>query len=133
MKVLICGSREWSDGWAIWDRIKDAWPTDTEILVGDARGADAFAATGAEEAMYEVRVFKANWSTGRSAGIERNLRMLDQCPDLVLAFWVGDSPGTRHTLTEAKKRAIPCEVHWVPNVPRIPPADPRAREVRTPA
>ncbi len=36
--------------------------------------------------------------------------MLDQEPDLVLAWWDGRSPGTRHMIETAAQRGIPVEV-----------------------
>ncbi len=47
---------------------------------------------------------------GRRAGPERNIRMLDSTPDLVLAFWDGQSRGTRHTISEARRRNITVRV-----------------------
>ncbi|TAL45507.1 MAG: hypothetical protein EPN91_02025 [Salinibacterium sp.] len=60
---------------------------------------------------FAVEEFKADWETyGRRAGIVRNLAMLDTRPDLVIACWDGESKGTAHTMTEARKRGIPVEV-----------------------
>ena len=36
--------------------------------------------------------------------------MLEQDPDLVIAFHVGNSPGTAHAIENASKREIPVEV-----------------------
>jgi hypothetical protein len=36
--------------------------------------------------------------------------MLNGSPDLVIAFWDGESRGTRHTIDEAKRRGIPVEI-----------------------
>jgi hypothetical protein len=36
--------------------------------------------------------------------------MLDEKPDLVIAYWNGKSNGTAHTISEARKRGIPVEV-----------------------
>ncbi len=47
---------------------------------------------------------------GRRAGLDRNVRMLDSKPDLALAFWDGQSRGTGHTITEARRRNIPVTV-----------------------
>ncbi len=59
---------------------------------------------------YAVEVFEADWSMGRCAGLDRNIRMLDSKPDLVLALWDGQSRGTEHTITEARRRNIPVVV-----------------------
>jgi hypothetical protein len=96
----------------VWERL-DALPRrpQTTIIVGDARGADTAAYWSARCCNHPVRVFKADWKThGKKAGIIRNLEMLDEKPDLVIAFWDGKSRGTNHTITESRKRGIPVEV-----------------------
>jgi hypothetical protein len=56
--------------------------------------------------------YAADWKQyGKRAGILRNLQMLDQRPDLVLAFQRNGSRGTQHTIDEARKRGIAVEVH----------------------
>lgn len=113
MKVLVCGSREFSDPFranlAIIDRIAQL-PL-CEVIHGGARGADQMAATAATRMGHPVTMFAADWKThGKRAGVIRNLEMLAQRPDLVLAFWNEESVGTMHTLTEAYKRKIPVEI-----------------------
>jgi hypothetical protein len=42
----------------------------------------------------------ADWHRhGLRAGVPRNLTMLDLHPDQLLAFQIGWSPGTQHTVT----------------------------------
>ena len=110
MKVLVCGSREWIEH----DEIKARMlrpPRGAVILHGGARGADAAAGVFANALGFEQRVFPADWrGKGKQAGILRNLEMLDQKPDLVLAFQRSGSTGTQHTIDEARKRGIPVEV-----------------------
>lgn len=110
MKVLICGSRDWNDGTAIYMRVSKL-PGDAEIITGGARGADTIAERAARDTRRPCTVFHANWDDhGRKAGILRNLRMLDYGPDLVIAFQRAGSRGTQHTINEARKRGIPVEV-----------------------
>jgi len=86
-------------------------PPGTEVIAGGARGADSIAANFAKGLGLTVREFPADWIVyGRSAGFRRNVEMLDQEPDLVIAFWDGKSTGTAHTRREAEKRGIPVEV-----------------------
>lgn len=112
--ILVCGSRDWTDAAAIFDRLnKLAGPL--TILHGAAKGADTIAADIAWRLHHIVRAYPADWKThGKKAGILRNLAMLDQNPDLVIAFQVGNSPGTQHTIDEARRRGIPVEVHTQP-------------------
>lgn len=109
--ILVCGSRSWRD----LDMIRQVLrtivtaPAETRILHGAAMGADLLAALVATElGCAEVVAMPAEWDRyGRSAGIRRNLAMLDARPAWVVAFWNGRSSGTAHTIGEAKRRRIP--------------------------
>ncbi len=84
------------------------------LLHGDARGADTIAHTIAVELGWSIRVYPPDYATyGFAAPLLRNLAMLDCPPDLVLAFQLDGSRGTQHTITEARRRGIPVEVHTV--------------------
>lgn len=120
MIVLVCGSRKWRDIHAIRMRLLKL-PPDCEIIHGAARGADMIAAALATDFGFTVRAFPADWDRhGKAAGPIRNLAMLDERPDLVVAFQVGESSGTQHTINEARKRGIPVEVHRNQGEPMSP-------------
>lgn len=113
MKVLCCGSRHFADPFraslAIDARIAEL-PL-CEIIHGGAQGADTMAAAAGTRHGHPVTMFAADWEThGKRAGVIRNLEMLAQRPDLVLAFWDRESRGTLHTITEAQKRQIAVEI-----------------------
>jgi hypothetical protein len=110
MRVLVCGSRSWTDEAAIQRALEGLPPGPTTILHGGARGADQLAGRIAKRLGYSVEVHEADWRIGRRAGLERNMRMLDSKPDLVLTFWDEQSRGTGHTITEARRRNIPVVV-----------------------
>lgn len=113
-RVLVCGSRAWADRTLIRLAIAALKSEDPEAVVihGDARGADRMAGQFAEDFGLRVERFPAEWGKhGKRAGILRNLAMLDTEPDRVLAFVIGDSPGTRHTLSEAQRRGIPTKAY----------------------
>jgi hypothetical protein len=108
--VLVCGSRGWDRPDIIRERLKTL-PLGVEIIHGAARGADQMAASIAHSLGIPERAYVPDWHhQGRRAGVLRNIEMLEQDPELVLAFWDGESTGTAHTVYEARKRGIPVEV-----------------------
>jgi hypothetical protein len=118
MKIVAGGSRGWRDPVAIREKLLEHWdPYYTEVIVGDANGADELIELVGHALNYDVFVFRAKWRPGgpgtkvdRRAGHIRNARMLDENPDLVLAFWDGYSPGTAGLIREARRRGIPVEI-----------------------
>lgn len=112
MMILACGSRGWDNDEAIYHELRKFPPNKTtKIIHGGAKGADCAAGIIADDLGMSVEVFLADWKTyGKSAGIKRNIRMLDERPDMVLAFWDGESRGTKHTIVEALKRGIPTRI-----------------------
>lgn len=110
MRVLVCGSRTWSDLDPIRERLRQ-FPPSTIIIHGAAPGADLIADGLAEYFGFGVEAYPANWQKyGKRAGPMRNIEMLDSEPNLVLAYWDGESPGTAHTIREAQKRGIKVEI-----------------------
>src|SRR5262245_25689616 len=114
MKVLVCGSRSWRAYETIYHWIS-GFPQGTEFIHGGAPGADSLAGRACREQGYSETPFPARWRSkngtlDRTAGFVRNLEMLDERPDLVGAFWDGESRGTAHTIEHAKKRGIKVEV-----------------------
>ena len=109
MRVLICGSREWSDRGQLHRELTGLYAEHPfwAVIVGDARGADTMALGWALGLRITADVFHANWNRdGRRAGLIRNLKMLDEKPDLVVAFLEGKSSGTMHTVHNARKRGL---------------------------
>ena len=111
MRILVCGSRVLRDYSKV-ARALDLLPGPiTEILHGDAKGADEHAATYAMLHGIPARQFDADWHRyGKAAGPMRNIRMLNERPDMVIAFPIGDSRGTRNTIKYAMIRNIPVSI-----------------------
>lgn len=116
MRVLVCGSRDYTRGKVIWT-ILDGFAHNNHNLViieGDAKGADKLAGAWADDAGPYVshECYPANWDKyGKGAGPIRNKQMLDEGkPDLVLAFSddIENSKGTRNMLDQAKKADVPA-------------------------
>ncbi|MER7517819.1 SLOG family protein [Streptomyces sp. NPDC126499] len=117
-RVLITGSREWTDEAAIHGALADL-PTDRTLVIvhGDCfKGADAIAKAWAfnraflgDDVIEEAH--PANWRPGgnldRSAGFRRNAEMVQLGADLCLAFIRNGSRGATHTADLAEKAGIP--------------------------
>lgn len=112
MKVIVAGSREFTDKEAIRDEMNKAWREwgPFEVVSGMARGVDRLAAEIAREAGITVHEFPADWDRyGRSAGYRRNEKMA-QVADGLIAFWQDGSRGTRHMIDLAREYDL---LEWV--------------------
>ena len=110
VRVVICGSRDGISEQLVRNRMREL-PDGTEVISGGARGADRMTERCGHALGFRVRVFMADWDLhGKVAGFLRNQAMLDEKPDLVIAFWDGESRGTRDTITRARSMGIPVEI-----------------------
>lgn len=111
MRVIVCGSRDWTDREAIANRLFDL-PSEAVIVHGAAKGADRIAGQEAQKLGLVVEEHPANWQTlGKTAGIARNVKMARLGADLCIAFWDGRSRGTSHMVDQAEKHGIPIELY----------------------
>lgn len=108
--ALVCGSRSWSDSWAIEAELREL--RDLQVVIhGGAGGADTLAGRVAYRLELHVAVVRAQWeSWSNDAGRRRNEAMAAMRPDIVLAFWDGKSPGTRMMVNIARKAGLPVKV-----------------------
>lgn len=86
---------------------------DMEVVSGGARGADSLAALWARKNGVPFREFPADWDRfGKSAGFRRNREMLDDGPDLVVAFSedLAASKGTSMMVGLARDAGVPVIV-----------------------
>jgi len=93
----------------------DKYPI-TEMVVGDASGADTLAARYADENKIPHRIYVADWNKyGKGAGPRRNKQMLEEQPQLVIGFLLSSEPnkGTLNTLSQARKMNIPSVEVWL--------------------
>ena len=106
MKTIIAGSRDYTNYQAV-RSIMDRCPwAVTEVVCGGARGADAMGDQWAKEKGVAVKPFPADWkrqpdgSYDKTAGFKRNEEMAVYA-DACVAFWDGESPGTRDMIDRA--------------------------------
>lgn len=108
MRLLVCGSRTYTNKEVIRQVVKDLDP-DT-IISGGAKGADSLAEEVADELGIYCEVYLAEWDKyGKSAGPRRNERMLRLGkPDMVVAFFDKErTRGTSHMVRIAREAHIP--------------------------
>ena len=75
-----------------------------DIVSGCALGADSWGEQWAKENGIPVTEFKADWQhIGNRAGLVRNEEMADYA-DMLIAFWDGESKGTKHMINCMQKR-----------------------------
>lgn len=76
----------------------------TEIVSGGARGIDACARKYAKAHGIKLKEFLPEYEKyGRSAPLKRNLQIIDYA-DLIIAFWDGQSRGTKFVIDNCQKR-----------------------------
>lgn len=110
MRVIVCGSRGWSNRDLIAEVLAEL-PGDTTLVHGAAKGADRIAEQEGQKLGFLIEPWPALWDDhGKRAGLIRNEQMAVMGADLCLAFWDGRSTGTQHMTEMAAKHGIPIRV-----------------------
>jgi hypothetical protein len=127
VKVLVCGSRDWTNEEAIQRELEKLPPGAIIVHGACPTGADALADKVARKLGFQVRAYPADWggelaATGSSkaAGPKRNARMIrEEHPDkegLAISFGLAftldmsRSRGTKDCTERARKAGIRVEV-----------------------
>ncbi len=105
-RLIIAGGRDFDNYEALEkavDYLLSNISDEIVIVCGKARGADTLGERYAKEHGYKVLYFPADWDgLGRRAGIVRNEEMA-QNADALVAFWDGESRGTKNMIETAQK------------------------------
>lgn len=114
MRVLITGSRKWTNR-KLMAYVLDLLPESYDVLVhGGAQGADLMANTLAGRYNFRTLAYPVDTSIDGpwpAAGVKRNTRMLeDSKPDLCIGFPTADSRGTYDMLRKASDAGVPTLV-----------------------
>lgn len=113
MRVMVTGSRDHNNVGLIESTLKALSPT--VVIHGEAPGADSIAKEWAMWRGIPAIGIPAAWDAlGKSAGPIRNGWLLDEHPDLVVAFPLPQSRGTWDAVRQAKERGIPVTVVEAP-------------------
>ena len=109
--VIIAGGRDFNDYpllKAKCDKILASKSQTHNIVVitGAARGADSLGEQYAREKGYTIDSRPADWNAhGKSAGFIRNVQMANSA-DALIAFWDGQSKGTKHMIDTAINKGL---------------------------
>ena len=103
-KLIVAGGRDFDDYAQLEQRLLAMSNEDSlgdiaiSLVSGMARGADNLGVRFAHEYGVKLYTFPANWDKhGKAAGFRRNEEM-GQFADGLLAFWDGQSRGTKHMI-----------------------------------
>lgn len=125
MRVLVTGSRKWTDWRAVYqvlttlcvennlmyppDEYGNTMPDPAKITVVHGNcptGADRHADEWCIGSYFVAERHPADWNTGKGAGFKRNAEMVNLGADLCLAFIKNNSKGATHTADLAEKAGI---------------------------
>jgi hypothetical protein len=111
VKVLVTGSRDWETPQDVFDVLAALRPN-LVIHGGCPTGADAFAEQWCADTGTPQDMHPADWGKhGRRAGYLRNKEMVDERPDLVVAFLLPGSKGTQMTIDLARVAGLNVRVY----------------------
>ena len=98
-KIIVAGEREFCDYELLEKTLKDMTSPNDIIISGGAKGADMLGEQFADEYNMCKEVYKPEYDRypGKSAPMRRNEYMGDISDELI-AFWDGESRGTRHMI-----------------------------------
>lgn len=106
MKVAVIGSR----GLTVRNLEKYLPESVTELVSGGARGIDSCAKAYALKNNIPIKEFLPDYdSFGKRAPLIRNIEIIEYA-DAVLAFWDGESRGTKFVIDKCKEKGKPCKV-----------------------
>ena len=115
-RVVICGGRDFDDRKLCFEALDSilAGEDEVEVVSGHANGADALGEEYARANGLEITVFKPDWKRyGKGAGLVRNRQMVDYAREtdgLVVAFWDGESRGTKSTIDYSRKCGLETRI-----------------------
>lgn len=110
-RVIVAGSRDFTDRTKAFSHLDHLLGQKkyVEVVCGEARGADALGRAWAQERGHAIASFPAHWDLGKGDGHFRNRLMGDYAHALV-AFWNGESPGTKGMIAYAKSKNLQVRV-----------------------
>lgn len=110
-KYIIAGGRDFKYRPILYKVMDNYKFLISEVVSGDAIGADSLGAEWASVNSIPVKHFPAEWDKyGKSAGFIRNAEM-GEYADIAICFWDGKSKGTKHMIDTMKRAGKLCYVY----------------------
>lgn len=115
MKVIVAGGRDFTDAALMHSEMVKLCKaghveSDATLVCGMARGADITAFHLWGDYQNPVMQMPADWDTyGKRAGYLRN-REMAEVADVLVAFWDGQSRGTKHMIETMQRLGKPVYV-----------------------
>lgn len=118
-RMIVAGGRHFNNYHLLKHKLnlytKNIHHSDLTVVSGKVRGADTLGEKWAEEHGVSVAEFPADWNKhGKAAGYIRNKNMADYAVEegkgLLVAFWDGESRGTKSMIELAKKIGLDVRV-----------------------
>jgi hypothetical protein len=116
VKIIVAGSREFQTEFVVKTTLTEFFSNwhRAEIVSGLAKGPDLWGKEWAELGGWPVKEFPADWKThGKAAGAIRNEQMGNYA-DALIAFWDGNSRGTKHMIDYMLKLGKEVHVYQTP-------------------
>lgn len=113
-RVIIAGGRDFSDFDMLVKKCSFLLKNkkDVEVVCGGARGADSLGKKFSTTRGHGLKMFPADWDKhGKAAGMIRNIEMAEYS-DALIAFWDGQSRGTKHMIKTAKAMGLDVRVFY---------------------
>ena len=117
VKLAIVGSRTFND-YATFNFVMNKICRENDynvkqVISGGAVGADTYGEQFARLRNIPIRVLRPDWNReGKKAGFLRNVEIIKACT-VCIAFWDGESHGTRHDIQLCIEQKKDC---WVYNI-----------------
>ena len=113
MNLAVVGSRTFNNYELLENEILKSKLNIGCIVSGGAKGADKLAERFAMKYNLDTNILLPEWDKyGKSAGYRRNKDIIDAC-DICIAFWDGESTGTKHTIDLAQEVKKPLIIIYV--------------------
>ena len=103
-KYLITGSRGLTDIAPLWRKFNEILKPNDIIIHGGAKGVDSMASSYCiEHKDIKEIIIRPIYPSKKDYYLHRNAEMVGMC-DKVIAYWDGESRGTKFTINYARKR-----------------------------